>query len=135
MTSKKKNSKPKSHALPKKQTFVKSAAARSATKKKTRSSASNAVVSLSPQLFSLPDTAGSFSGVLTLTDNQASLSGTLLLYGATSDIAAAIHAAADVLARQGFHTGQSIVVTGTKAVVHFDDHPLVVIVMTDAHAN
>jgi len=86
-----------------------------------------------PKFFALPGVESEdFNGVLTLADNQASLSGTLLLFGDVADVAAAIHAAADVLDRQGFHTGQPIVITGSKAVIHFNDHPLAVIVMTNA---
>jgi hypothetical protein len=86
-------------------------------------------------LFDLSVTASNeFPGILTLAQHQASLNGTLLLMDGVSDVAQAIWSAADALEQQGFTSGQPIIVTGRNAVVHFNDHPLAVIIMTNARA-
>lgn len=107
---------------------------RAGTKKPTvAKAAALPKAAFSPGLFVLPGPESEdFPGILTIVNNQASLSGTLLLFGDTSDVAAAIHAAADVLERRGFQSGQAVTITGNRAVLHLSDHPLPVILMTNA---
>ena len=109
---------------------------RAGTKKPTVDKAAGPPkAAFSARLFALPGLESEdFPGILTIVNNQASLSGTLLLFGDTSDVAAAIHAAADVLERRGFQSGQSVTITGSRAVLHLSDHPLPVILMTNARA-
>jgi len=57
----------------------------------------------------------------------------LLLYGIRS-FAVALAGAAQALRNNGFQNGRSVVVTGLKAVVHLDQGPVRVILLTNVVA-
>ena len=118
--------------------------ARTPAKKQTQASKSSKSVATRartatkvplPQLLVQPNVAQSqFSGVLFVANGQSSLNGTLLLLDGVAGFAAAVAAAAQALQNQGFQSGQTITVTGRSAVVHLDEHPIQVIVMSGATA-
>jgi hypothetical protein len=76
-----------------------------------------------------------FSGTLYLSNQQASLDASLLVLQGVDDFGSAVSAAAQALENRGFHTDQSITVTGHTAVAHLPEHPLTVIVMSNAQPN
>ena len=115
---------------------------RTATKtvQKTRSAATKAlaqrmnVALAAPTLFDQAQESDQFTGTLFMANGQASLNGTLLLLDGLSDFSSAVAAAFGALQNKGFQSGQTITVTGRSAVVHLDEHPISVIIMTNAQA-
>jgi len=71
------------------------------------------------------------TGVLYLSDDQASIDSTLVIEAGIDDFAQAVAGGAAEISNAGYSTGDRITVLGHRGVVHLDEHPISVIVMSN----